>query len=51
VEIDATSIGLENWISDQMVYIYQHGSDQEEVCFFPIFSKKDKSDKEGKAKM
>jgi hypothetical protein len=51
VEIDATSIGLENWIGDQMVYIYQHGSDQEQVYFFPIFSKKDKSDKERKTKM
>jgi hypothetical protein len=34
-----------------MIKINQHGSQQNEINFFPIFSKKEKSNKKGKNKV
>lgn len=37
MKTNAASSLLENWLSKNMVYIYQHGGQHNEISLFPIF--------------
>lgn len=51
MEIYAAPVGLKNGCCQQMVQINQHGGQQYKINFFPLFSKKEKSNKKGKNKV
>ncbi len=51
VKLNATSVGLENGAGEQMVEVHQHRGQQNQVHFFPLFTKKHPRDDQGKHKM
>jgi hypothetical protein len=42
VKIDAAPVGLKYRISKQVIQVYEHGCQQDEVCSFPVVSEKSK---------
>lgn len=48
MKADAAAAGIKNGGSQQVVQVYQHGQQQDDVAFYPVSSKENPGDDAGK---
>jgi len=51
VKIDTASIRVEDWVGEQMIKIYEHCSEQNQIDLFPFASKKYQRQNERESKV